>query len=109
MAQKPDPLQPETCSVKLAALAAPARLGIVWLLRAGPLNVTEIAARLEADPVNVSHHLGVLVAAGLACREKRGRFAFYSLAPGVFLPGDDGSSRVDLGCCRLEFPPGPTE
>jgi len=78
-----DPLQPKLCAEKLAALAAPERLKILRFLRDGPHNVGEIARMLQAEPVNVSHHLTVLKTAGLIRGEKRGRFIYYSLTPGV--------------------------
>jgi len=102
---KRDPLQSQRCAEKLHALAAPERLRIVNYLRGGPRNVTEIAAMLDTAPVNVSHHLNVLVTAGLAKREKRGRFVHYSLLPGVLSTDEGGApEHLDLGCCRLELP-----
>lgn len=103
---KKDPLQPDRCAQLLAALAAPERLRIVRLLRDGPRNVSEIAERLGASVVNVSHHLAVLRHAGLVRNQKKGRFVLYSLAPGVLQPEDNSSAteHLDLGCCRLEIP-----
>jgi DNA-binding transcriptional ArsR family regulator len=104
---KPDPLQSERCARKLAALAAPERLRIVHFLRDGPRNVGEIADMLKTAAVNVSHHMHVLVEAGLVHREKRGRFVLYSLLPGVLeTEGQQGAhDHLNLGCCRLELPP----
>jgi DNA-binding transcriptional ArsR family regulator len=96
-----EPLQPEQCARKLAALADPERLRIIQYLRAGPRNVGELAALLDSKVVNVSHHLGVLRHAGLVLDEKQGRFVLYRLHPDVCQPGDE---RLDLGCCRLEIP-----
>jgi DNA-binding transcriptional ArsR family regulator len=107
-----DPLQPNRCAELLAALAAPERLRIVRYLSEGPHNVTEIAELLQSNVVNVSHHLSVLRHANLVRRQKQGRFAVYSLCPGVLLSEeDDGSmARLNLGCCRLEIPqPGKKE
>jgi DNA-binding transcriptional ArsR family regulator len=98
-----DPLQPKACAEKLAALAAPERLKILRFLRDGPHNVGEIAAMLQTEPVNVSHHLNVLKAAGLITNDKRGRFVYYSLVPGV-LETDEALAHLNLGCCRLELP-----
>jgi DNA-binding transcriptional ArsR family regulator len=101
-----DPLQPQDCARKLSALAAPERLRIIQCLREGPRNVSEIAAQMGEELVNVSHHLNVLHHAGLVQREKHGRFVVYSLPPGALQndghPG--GAEHLDLGCCRLEFP-----
>jgi DNA-binding transcriptional ArsR family regulator len=101
-----DPLQPNRCAAILAALAAPERLQIIRFLRDGPRNVTEIAAMLKTAPVNVAHHTRVLKGAGLVRPRKRGRFVFYSLAPGVLQAVDaaGGLDQLDLGCCRLEVP-----
>lgn len=103
---KRDPLQSQSCAHKLAALAAPERLRIVDFLRGGPRNVSEIAENLQTAAVNVSHHVHVLLQAGLVHREKRGRFVLYSLVPGV-LETDDrekANDHLNLGCCRLELP-----
>jgi ArsR family transcriptional regulator len=95
-----DSLQPERCARLLKALADPERLRIVGCLRQGPRNVSEIAATLGAEIVNVSHHLGVLRNAGLVLDEKQGRFVVYRLHPEIFQSG----GHLDLGCCRLEIP-----
>jgi DNA-binding transcriptional ArsR family regulator len=100
-----DPMQPERCARTMAALAAPERLRIVRLLGGGARNVTEIAAALRLVPVNVSHHLNVLVAAGLIVRDRHGRYLYYSLAPGVAHTAGCGSRlRLALGCCWIELP-----
>ena len=101
-----DPLQPKLCAEKLSALAAPERLRIVRFLRDGPRNVTEIAEMLQTAAVNVSHHMHVLTEAGLAQRQKRGRFVLYSLTPGVLETDEQDSSHdhLNLGCCRIEIP-----
>jgi DNA-binding transcriptional ArsR family regulator len=101
-----NPIRPEYCAHKLHALAAPERLRIVCLLRAGPRHVTAIAGRLGTTLVNVSHHIAVLRQAGIVRAHKSGRFVYYSLAPG-FLQRDGLAGAVeyfDLGCCRLEVP-----
>jgi DNA-binding transcriptional ArsR family regulator len=101
-----DPLQPKHCADMLSALAAPERLRILRYLSRGPKSVTEIAAALGTVLVNVSHHLNVLHNANFVRREKRGRFVYYSLRPGVWqLSGSVAEMvRVDLGCCCLEIP-----
>jgi len=99
-------MQPKRCAELLGALAAPERLQIVRLLRAGPKNVSELTQLMKGSIVNVSHHLGVLRHAGLVRNKKQGRFVVYSLAPGVLADEDaaDTSEHLDLGCCRLEMP-----
>jgi DNA-binding transcriptional ArsR family regulator len=102
-----DPLDPQRCAELLSALAAPERLKIVQLLAEGERNVTQITESLRIAPLNVSHHLTVLKMAGLIRGEKRGRFVWYKLQPGVLeeavgagIPRD----ALNLGCCRIEFP-----
>ena len=101
-----DALQPDRCARMLRALADPERLRIITCLREGPRNVSELAGLLNAEVVNVSHHLGVLRHAGVVCDEKRGRFVVYRLHPDVFHPDGDqrAAEHLDFGCCRLEMP-----
>jgi len=101
-----DPLQVQACARKLRALADPERLRIINCLREGPQNVSDLAALLNSEVVNVSHHLGVLRHANLVLDEKQGRFVVYRLHPEVFHPEDDACApeHLDLGCCRLEIP-----
>jgi DNA-binding transcriptional ArsR family regulator len=102
-----DPIEPSHCARQMSALAAPERLRIIRYLRDGPHNVTEIAAMLRTPPVNVAHHMRVLRDAGIARGRKRGRFVYYSLAPGfVQCEPDAGKEFLNLGCCRLEVPRG---
>jgi len=101
-----DPLQPIHCAEQLKALGEPLRLRIVSALRAGPMNVSELAESLSAELVTVSHHLGILRSARLVRTERKGRFILYSLNEGVFQPANSARAKehIDLGCCRLEMP-----
>ena len=102
-----DQLQPQRCAELLSALAAPERLKIVRLLGDGERNVTQITESLKIPPLNVSHHLTVLKTAGLINSEKRGRFVWYALRPGVLEEAVDAGipkEALNLGCCRIEFP-----
>lgn len=104
-----DPLQPRRCAELLSALAAPERLRIVRLLADGERNVTQITESLEIPPLNVSHHLTVLKTAGLIQGDKRGRFVWYGLRPGVLEEAVEAGvpqEVLNLGCCRIEFPSG---
>jgi ArsR family transcriptional regulator, arsenate/arsenite/antimonite-responsive transcriptional repressor len=68
------------------ALADRNRLKILnVLLRAGgaPVCVCEFQPALDISQPTVSHHLKQLTEAGLLLREKRGTFAYFSLAPGA--------------------------
>ena len=105
---KKDPLDPQRCAVLLAALAAPERLKVVRFLVDGPRTVTEIVAMLGIPAVNVSHHLTVLKHAHLLEGEKRGRFVWYSLCPGILeeaVAAGVPTDSLNLGCCRLELSP----
>jgi DNA-binding transcriptional ArsR family regulator len=107
VAKKKDPLQPRRCAELLAALAAPERLQIVRFLADGRQNVSAIAAMLAVPAVNVSHHLGVLKRARLVAGQKRGRFVWYALRPGVLeaaVRAGVPKEALNLGCCRLELP-----
>jgi DNA-binding transcriptional ArsR family regulator len=102
-----DPLQPRRCAELLAALAAPERLEIVRLLADGERNVTQITEALGIPPLNVSHHLTVLKFNRLIRGEKRGRFVWYALMPGVLEEAVEAcvpKEALNLGCCRIEFP-----
>lgn len=101
-----EPLQPDLCARALRALADPERLRIIHCLRSGEQNVSQLAALLKAEIVNVSHHLGVLRHAGLVQDEKQGRFVVYRLHPDIFHQsgGAENAEHLDFGCCRLELP-----
>ena len=66
----------------LRVVADPARLRLVNLLASRPeVCVCDLCPPLGLSQPTVSHHLKVLRDAGLVDREKRGRWAFYSLRP----------------------------
>lgn len=106
MTDSVDPLQPRSCAERLKALSEPCRLRIVSSLRNGPKNVGELASELDSSVVTVSHHLGILRAAGLVERDRDGRFIVYRLPVEVFQRPSNANSLdyLDLGCCRLEMP-----
>lgn len=95
-------LQAEATSKLLKAVADLDRLKILNYLRAGTKNVSELAELLDAEIVNVSHHLGVLRESKLVHDEKKGRFVFYSLNPETYKNTDKGEI-ISLGTCRLEI------
>ncbi len=73
-------------SVKaLKALADQRRLRAAVLLAAAgrELCVCELVDAMGESQYNVSRCLGALCSAGLALKERRGRWAMYSLAPGL--------------------------
>ncbi|GAA5128755.1 metalloregulator ArsR/SmtB family transcription factor [Haloechinothrix salitolerans] len=66
----------------LKALADPARLRVLSLLRAAPGGeacVADLVRPLDLSQPTVSHHLRVLTDAGLVARERRGTWVWYSL------------------------------
>jgi ArsR family transcriptional regulator len=70
----------------IKALADRHRLRIVnLLLRAGgePVCVCEVQPLLGLSQGTVSHHLKQLVDAGIAVRETRGTYSYFSLVPGA--------------------------
>jgi ArsR family transcriptional regulator len=72
----------DTLAGALRALADPARLRLVSLIASQPnaeACVCELTDRLDLTQPTVSHHLRVLMDAGILARERRGRWAYYSL------------------------------
>ncbi len=68
----------------LKALADPARLRLVSLVAAhegGEACVCDLTAPLGLTQPTISHHLKILVEAGILTRDKRGVWAYYSLVP----------------------------
>jgi DNA-binding transcriptional ArsR family regulator len=84
-------------------VTTPDRLRIIRCLQSGPRNVGQLAQELDAEVVNVSHHLGVLRQTGLVRDQKQGRFVIYSLNPDYFREFDGKEARLDLGGYRLHF------
>lgn len=70
----------------LRALADPARLRLVSMIAAhddGEACVCDLIEPLGLSQPTVSHHLKILVDAGLLTREKRGVWAYYAPVPGA--------------------------
>ncbi len=70
----------------LKALADPARLRLVSMVAAhegGEACVCDLTEPLGLTQPTVSHHLKILVEAGIFRRDKRGVWAYYSLVPGA--------------------------
>jgi DNA-binding transcriptional ArsR family regulator len=65
----------------LAALADPTRREIIDALKAKPLSVGEVAARLPVSRPAVSQHLKVLKDAGLVAERRVGTRHIYALDP----------------------------
>ncbi len=70
----------------LKALAEPTRLRLVSLIAAhddAEACVCELTDPVALAQPTVSHHLKILVDAGLLDREQRGKWAYYRLVPGA--------------------------
>jgi ArsR family transcriptional regulator len=68
------------------ALADSNRLRLLSIVKAGASGeacVCDLTEPLDLGQPTVSHHLKILVDAGLLHREKRGTWAYYSLVPGA--------------------------
>lgn len=85
----PPALGPEEAQQKalvFKALADPNRLRLLSMVNAQPSGescVCDLTGPLDLGQPTVSHHLKILVDAGLLHREKRGTWAYYSLVPGA--------------------------
>ena len=70
----------------LKAIADPARLRLLSLIAAhdgGEACVCDLTEPLGLTQPTVSHHLKVLLDAGLLHRDKRGIWAYFTLVPGA--------------------------
>lgn len=81
-----DALNAEKLARPLRAIADPARLRLVSFIAAhadGEACVCDLTEPLGLGQPTVSHHLKVLVDAGILARTKRGTWAYYRLVPGA--------------------------
>jgi ArsR family transcriptional regulator len=70
----------------LRAIADPARLRLISMVAAhdgAEACVCDLTEPLGLSQPTVSHHLKVLVDAGILTRDKRGIWAYYALVPGA--------------------------
>lgn len=77
----------DALAARFKALADPSRLQILSIVSSSPdaeTCVCDLSEPLNLGQPTVSHHLKILVEAGLLHREKRGVWAYYSLIPGAF-------------------------
>ena len=80
-----EPSEATALAASLKALADPARLRIISLLQSQPDGeacVCHLTEPLGLGQPTVSHHLKVLLDAGLVEREQRGSWAFFRVVPG---------------------------
>ncbi|MDA8198741.1 MAG: metalloregulator ArsR/SmtB family transcription factor [Thermaerobacter sp.] len=81
-----DAASAERLAAVLRALAEPTRLRLVSLVAAhedAEACVCDLTVPVALSQPTVSHHLKVLVDAGLLEREQRGKWAYYRLVPGA--------------------------
>ncbi|SEG91732.1 ArsR family transcriptional regulator [Nonomuraea solani] len=74
----------ERLASALKAVADPTRLQVLSMISGSPAGeacVLDLTAPLGLTQPTVSHHLKILVDAGLLTREKRGKWAWYSIVP----------------------------
>ena len=74
----------ERRAVLLKAVADPARLQLLSIVRESPSGeacVCDMADAVGLTQPTVSHHLKILVDAGLLTRERRGTWAWFTLVP----------------------------
>ena len=79
-----DPADAENLARALRVLADPARLRILSLIQAQPEGeacVCHLTGPLGLTQPTVSHHMRVLLDAGLVEREQRGSWAFFRVVP----------------------------
>lgn len=82
----------------LKALADPVRLRIVSLVASaaeGEVCACDLPAQLDRSQPTISHHLAMLVAAGVLEREQRGKWAWYRLRPARM----NAIARLITSCC----------
>ncbi|MDP9069720.1 MAG: helix-turn-helix domain-containing protein [Actinomycetota bacterium] len=84
--------QVDRLSQDLAALAEPHRLLVLRHLRRGPRTLGFLAKAIGVPQPLASHHLSVLLEAGLVSRRRTGRFSCYTA----------DAERVRALCRRLE-------
>jgi ArsR family transcriptional regulator, arsenate/arsenite/antimonite-responsive transcriptional repressor len=80
-----DPDNAEKLARSLKAIADPARLRLISMIAAhagGEACVCDLTDPIGLSQPTVSHHLKVLVDAGILHREKRATWAYYSIIPG---------------------------
>ncbi|WP_188944374.1 ArsR/SmtB family transcription factor [Nakamurella endophytica] len=87
------------------AIADPARLRLLSMVAAhdgGEACVCDLTEPLGLSQPTVSHHLKVLVDAGLLTRDRRGIWSYYALVPGALdaLAAVLGSSAAPAGVAR---------
>lgn len=99
---KEDTESTSACAEYFKALADSVRLQIVRALRAGPMNVSDLALLLELDITKTSHHLRVLYHADIVTIQKDGKYSYYHLNAD-FVKNRKVTSGLDFGCCKVDL------
>lgn len=99
-----DQLSADHCAELLKALADGDRLRLVQALRERPQSVSDLAALLDNEIGNISHHLKVLRKQGLVTTQRNGKMVIYSLSGSILNARGSKKDRLELGCCCLELP-----
>ncbi|WP_425461991.1 ArsR/SmtB family transcription factor [Mycetocola tolaasinivorans] len=76
----------QTLAARLRVIADPTRLRLISMVSAHPGReacVCDLTEPLGLTQGTVSHHLRVLVDAGIFTREQRGTWAYFALVPGA--------------------------
>lgn len=76
----------ETLARMFKALGDPTRVRLLSMIAASPDGeacICDMTGPVGLSQPTVSHHMKLLVEAGLATREQRGKWAYYRVAPGV--------------------------
>ncbi len=81
-----DAVEATTLAASFKAIGDPTRLRLLSIVAAhegGEACVCDLIEPVGLSQPTVSHHLKVLVEAGLLTRTKRGTWSFYALVPGA--------------------------
>lgn len=76
----------QTLAKMFKALGDPTRVKLLSLIAAsedGEACICDMTEPVGLSQPTVSHHMKLLVEAGLAIREQRGKWAYYRVTPGV--------------------------
>ncbi|HND52247.1 MAG TPA: metalloregulator ArsR/SmtB family transcription factor [Pirellulaceae bacterium] len=99
-----DSISSDQCADMLKALADAERLRLIQALRERAQSVSDLAALLDNDIGNISHHLKVLRRRGIVTTVRQGKQVIYSLSDRMQRGRAAKGDRLDLGCCCLELP-----
>lgn len=91
-----DDAQLNAVAATFRALSEPTRLRILQTLQAGPHSVSELVAETGTRQANVSKQLGILLAAGLVARRRKGALAIYSIGEPMI------SELCNLVCSKIQ-------